>query len=95
MHLSEAQTVYCTKYMMLKFTCIFSVRKTISHDWDEVFKEGKTMLRLPKECITGHVEGGTIIHLLLICIASQALFTVTTYACMCFWQVRLLRCWSK
>ncbi|XP_013864919.1 uncharacterized protein zgc:113054 [Austrofundulus limnaeus] len=35
-------------------------KKTISHDWDKVFKEGKTMLRLPKECITGHVEGQTL-----------------------------------
>ncbi|XP_038552232.1 uncharacterized protein zgc:113054 isoform X1 [Micropterus salmoides] len=32
-------------------------KKTISHDWDQVHKEGKTMFRLPKECITGHVEG--------------------------------------
>ncbi|KAM4581765.1 uncharacterized protein V3H82_005848 [Fundulus diaphanus] len=31
--------------------------KTVSHDWDQVFKEGKTKFRLPKECITGHVEG--------------------------------------
>ncbi|KAG7493322.1 3-hydroxybutyrate dehydrogenase type 2 [Solea senegalensis] len=35
-------------------------KKTISHDWDEVYKEGKTMYRLPKECITGHVEGQTL-----------------------------------
>ncbi|KAM3621655.1 uncharacterized protein V6R79_014064 [Siganus canaliculatus] len=34
--------------------------KTISHDWDQVHKEGKTMFRLPKECITGHVEGQTL-----------------------------------
>ncbi|KAG8007376.1 NADP-dependent mannitol dehydrogenase, partial [Nibea albiflora] len=32
-------------------------KKTISHDWDQVHKEGKTMFRLPKECITGHIEG--------------------------------------
>ncbi|XP_047204209.1 uncharacterized protein zgc:113054 isoform X2 [Girardinichthys multiradiatus] len=31
--------------------------KTVSHDWDQVFKEGKTKFQLPKECITGHVEG--------------------------------------
>uniref|UniRef100_A0A3Q3WWS3 D-arabinitol 2-dehydrogenase [ribulose-forming] n=1 Tax=Mola mola TaxID=94237 RepID=A0A3Q3WWS3_MOLML len=34
--------------------------KTISHDWDQVHKEGKTMFRLPKECITGHIEGQTL-----------------------------------
>ncbi|KAM9860249.1 LOW QUALITY PROTEIN: uncharacterized protein ACBR49_017382 [Aulostomus maculatus] len=35
-------------------------KKTISHDWDQAHKEGKTMIRLPKECITGHVEGQTL-----------------------------------
>jgi len=35
-------------------------KKTVSHDWDQVHKEGKTMFRLPKECITGHVEGQTL-----------------------------------
>ncbi|XP_036958367.1 uncharacterized protein zgc:113054 isoform X2 [Acanthopagrus latus] len=35
-------------------------RKTVSHDWDQVHKDGKTMFRLPKECITGHVEGQTL-----------------------------------
>ncbi|KAM6927890.1 uncharacterized protein FYW49_004070 [Xenentodon cancila] len=35
-------------------------KKTMSHDWDQVYKEGKTMFRLPKECITGHVEGQTL-----------------------------------
>ncbi|XP_068171922.1 uncharacterized protein zgc:113054 [Antennarius striatus] len=35
-------------------------KKTISHDWDHVHKEGKTLFRLPKECITGHVEGQTL-----------------------------------
>uniref|UniRef100_A0A3P9MQZ2 D-arabinitol 2-dehydrogenase [ribulose-forming] n=1 Tax=Oryzias latipes TaxID=8090 RepID=A0A3P9MQZ2_ORYLA len=34
--------------------------KTMSHDWDQVHKEGKTIFRLPKECITGHVEGQTL-----------------------------------
>ncbi|XP_035517171.1 uncharacterized protein zgc:113054 [Morone saxatilis] len=34
--------------------------KTISHDWDQVHKKGETMFRLPKECITGHVEGQTL-----------------------------------
>ncbi|XP_029103724.1 uncharacterized protein LOC108923381 isoform X2 [Scleropages formosus] len=32
-------------------------RKTIEHDWKKAFEEGKTSFRLPKECITGHVEG--------------------------------------
>lgn len=27
------------------------------HDWDRAYEEGATMFRLPKECITGHVEG--------------------------------------
>ncbi|RVE73337.1 hypothetical protein OJAV_G00049300 [Oryzias javanicus] len=34
--------------------------KTMSHDWDGVHKEGKTLFQLPKECITGHVEGQTL-----------------------------------
>ncbi|XP_041837420.1 uncharacterized protein zgc:113054 [Melanotaenia boesemani] len=35
-------------------------KKTMSHDWDQVYKDGKTIFRLPKECITGHVEGQTL-----------------------------------
>ncbi|XP_029539651.1 uncharacterized protein zgc:113054 isoform X1 [Oncorhynchus nerka] len=35
-------------------------QKTMEHDWDKVFEEGKTQFRLPKECITGHVEGQTL-----------------------------------
>ncbi|XP_010880363.2 2,4-dienoyl-CoA reductase, mitochondrial [Esox lucius] len=35
-------------------------KKTMEHDWDEVFKENKTQFRLPKECITGLVEGQTL-----------------------------------
>uniref|UniRef100_UPI0037E96814 uncharacterized protein n=1 Tax=Semicossyphus pulcher TaxID=241346 RepID=UPI0037E96814 len=35
-------------------------KKTISHDWEQVHKEGKTIFKLPKECITGHVEGQTL-----------------------------------
>ncbi|KAJ0068407.1 hypothetical protein NL108_005982 [Boleophthalmus pectinirostris] len=35
-------------------------KKTVTHDWDRVHKEGKTKFRLPKECITGHVEGQTL-----------------------------------
>uniref|UniRef100_A0A3B3CZV3 Zgc:113054 n=1 Tax=Oryzias melastigma TaxID=30732 RepID=A0A3B3CZV3_ORYME len=34
--------------------------KTMSHDWNGVHKEGKTLFQLPKECITGHVEGQTL-----------------------------------
>ncbi|XP_029358817.1 uncharacterized protein LOC115044111 isoform X1 [Echeneis naucrates] len=35
-------------------------KKTVSHDWDQVHRDGHTMFRLPKECITGHVEGQTL-----------------------------------
>ncbi|XP_064822785.1 uncharacterized protein LOC135540223 isoform X1 [Oncorhynchus masou masou] len=35
-------------------------QKTMEHDWDKVFEDGKTQFRLPKECITGHVEGQTL-----------------------------------
>ncbi|CAN9512564.1 unnamed protein product [Ophioblennius macclurei] len=35
-------------------------RKTVTHDWDQVYRDGKTMFKLPKECITGHVEGQTL-----------------------------------
>ncbi|XP_056157500.1 uncharacterized protein zgc:113054 [Lampris incognitus] len=35
-------------------------KKTINHNWDQVYKDGKTLFRLPKECITGHVEGQTL-----------------------------------
>ncbi|KAK7881223.1 hypothetical protein WMY93_029632 [Mugilogobius chulae] len=35
-------------------------KKTITHDWASVHKEGKTQFLLPKECITGHVEGQTL-----------------------------------
>lgn len=41
------------------FASILSDRKTMSHDWNGVHKEGKTLFQLPKECITGHVEGWT------------------------------------
>ncbi|KAK5934543.1 hypothetical protein CgunFtcFv8_014933 [Champsocephalus gunnari] len=47
--------------------------KTISHDWDKVHKEGKTMFRLPKECITGHVEGQTLKMLIHMCQAKRVL----------------------
>uniref|UniRef100_A0A8B9JEA8 D-arabinitol 2-dehydrogenase [ribulose-forming] n=1 Tax=Astyanax mexicanus TaxID=7994 RepID=A0A8B9JEA8_ASTMX len=36
-------------------------KKTISHDWNKAHEDGKTMFRLPKECITGHVEGINIL----------------------------------
>lgn len=42
--------------LILSFT-VSHCSKTVSHDWDQVHKEGKTKFRLPKECITGHVEG--------------------------------------
>ncbi|MFT7801445.1 uncharacterized protein LOC108923381 [Arapaima gigas] len=32
-------------------------KKTIEHDWQKAFEEGKTLFKLPKQCITGHVEG--------------------------------------
>lgn len=51
---SIVQSTSCVTYIC---SFIFNCRKTISHDWDQVHKEGKTMFRLPKECITGHIEG--------------------------------------
>ncbi|XP_031135888.1 uncharacterized protein zgc:113054 [Sander lucioperca] len=48
-------------------------RKTISHDWKQVHKEGKTMFQLPKECITGHVEGQTLKMLIHISQAKRVL----------------------
>lgn len=48
-------------------------KKTISHDWDKVYKEGKTQFRLPKECITGHVEGQTLKMLVHMCQARRVL----------------------
>ncbi|XP_055070351.2 uncharacterized protein [Misgurnus anguillicaudatus] len=32
-------------------------RKSMTHDWDKVYKDGKTLFRLPNTCITGQVEG--------------------------------------
>ncbi|XP_050969045.1 2,4-dienoyl-CoA reductase [(3E)-enoyl-CoA-producing], mitochondrial isoform X2 [Labeo rohita] len=32
-------------------------RKSISHDWNKVHEDGKTLFRLPVTCITGPVEG--------------------------------------
>uniref|UniRef100_A0A673H9D6 2,4-dienoyl-CoA reductase, mitochondrial-like n=1 Tax=Sinocyclocheilus rhinocerous TaxID=307959 RepID=A0A673H9D6_9TELE len=32
-------------------------RKSISHDWNKVHEDGKTLFRLPITCITGQVEG--------------------------------------
>ncbi|CAL1608906.1 unnamed protein product [Knipowitschia caucasica] len=48
-------------------------RKTVTHDWDQVYKDGKTMFRLPKECITGHVEGQTLKTLVHMCQAKRIL----------------------
>ncbi|XP_041639833.1 3-oxoacyl-[acyl-carrier-protein] reductase 2, chloroplastic isoform X2 [Cheilinus undulatus] len=47
--------------------------KTVSHDWEQVHKEGKTMFKLPKECITGHVEGQTLKMLVHMCQAKRIL----------------------
>ncbi|NP_001013468.1 uncharacterized protein LOC541322 [Danio rerio] len=32
-------------------------RKSVSHDWNKVHADGKTLFRLPVTCITGQVEG--------------------------------------
>ncbi|XP_067316291.1 uncharacterized protein zgc:113054 isoform X2 [Pseudorasbora parva] len=32
-------------------------RKSVSHDWNKVHEDGKTLFRLPITCITGQVEG--------------------------------------
>ncbi|XP_030585771.1 uncharacterized protein LOC115780623 [Archocentrus centrarchus] len=48
-------------------------KKTFSHDWDQVHKEGKTMFKLPKECITGHVEGQTLKMLIYMSQAKRVL----------------------
>ncbi|CAG5984243.1 unnamed protein product [Menidia menidia] len=48
-------------------------KKTMSHDWDRVYEEGKTKFRLPKECITGHVEGQTLKMLVHMSHASRVL----------------------
>lgn len=32
-------------------------RKSMTHDWDKVYKDGKTLFKLPNTCITGQVEG--------------------------------------
>ncbi|KAF3689463.1 3-hydroxybutyrate dehydrogenase type 2 [Channa argus] len=48
-------------------------KKTVSHDWDQVHKQGKTKFRLPKECITGHVEGQTLKMLIHISQAKRVL----------------------
>ncbi|XP_043097929.1 short-chain dehydrogenase reductase 4 [Puntigrus tetrazona] len=32
-------------------------RKSVSHDWNKVHEDGKTLFRLPVTCITGQVEG--------------------------------------
>ncbi|XP_034546163.1 uncharacterized protein zgc:113054 [Notolabrus celidotus] len=48
-------------------------KKTICHDWDQVHKEGKTMFKLPKECITGCVEGQTLKMLVHITHAKRVL----------------------
>ncbi|XP_058856166.1 uncharacterized protein LOC117413974 isoform X1 [Acipenser ruthenus] len=32
-------------------------RKTMDHDWNKIYEDGKTRFKLSKQCITGHVEG--------------------------------------
>ncbi|KAI1890964.1 hypothetical protein AGOR_G00159000 [Albula goreensis] len=48
-------------------------RKTMDHDWQKVHEEGKTLFRLPKECITGHVEGQVLKMLVKMCRARRIL----------------------
>lgn len=41
-------------------------RKSVSHDWNKVHEDGKTLFRLPITCITGHLEGQvlkTLVHM--------------------------------
>ncbi|XP_063072506.1 uncharacterized protein zgc:113054 [Engraulis encrasicolus] len=47
--------------------------KTLSHDWSNVHQEGHTMFCLPKECITGHVEGQVLKMLVHMCKAKRVL----------------------
>ncbi|KAG5274324.1 hypothetical protein AALO_G00134840 [Alosa alosa] len=48
-------------------------KKTVCHDWDQAYKEGKTKFRLPKECITGHVEGQVLKMFVHMCKAKRIL----------------------
>ncbi|KAG7478054.1 hypothetical protein MATL_G00076350 [Megalops atlanticus] len=48
-------------------------RKTMDHDWQKVHEEGTTLFRLPKECITGHLEGQVLKTLVRICKARRIL----------------------
>ncbi|XP_074536557.1 uncharacterized protein LOC141798457 [Halichoeres trimaculatus] len=48
-------------------------KKTMCHDWERVHEEGKTMFKLPKECITGQVEGQTLKMLVHITQAKRVL----------------------
>lgn len=73
--------------MRLVLLFIVICRKTVSHDWDKVHKDGKTMFRLPKECITGHVEGWTFIRTLLTVVIFMNL-SYDTCSLVCFWQAR-------
>lgn len=62
----------------------------MSHDWDQVYKEGKTMFRLPKECITGHVEGGVLMKIMLVIVALCVIGNNMFFGG--FSQARPLRC---
>lgn len=66
------------------FLFILNCRKTVSHDWDQVHKEGKTMFRLPRECITGHVEGWTFTCVLLIAVIHTNLASFDCTLCVVF-----------
>uniref|UniRef100_A0A3B4A114 D-arabinitol 2-dehydrogenase [ribulose-forming] n=1 Tax=Periophthalmus magnuspinnatus TaxID=409849 RepID=A0A3B4A114_9GOBI len=56
---------YLDKFTTPESEPLAELYKTVSHDWDRVHKEGKTKFRLPKECITGHVEQTlkTLVHI--------------------------------
>ncbi|XP_052415734.1 uncharacterized protein LOC127960178 [Carassius gibelio] len=48
-------------------------RKSISHDWNKVHEDGKTLFRLPVTCITGQVEGQVLKMLVHMSKAKRAL----------------------
>lgn len=48
-------------------------RKSISHDWNKVHEDGKTIFRLPVTCITGQVEGQVLKMLVHMCKAKRVL----------------------
>nr|XP_006630675.1 PREDICTED: uncharacterized protein LOC102695979 isoform X1 [Lepisosteus oculatus] len=48
-------------------------RKTVACDWNKLHQDGKTLFNLPKECITGHVEGQVLKTLVEITKAKRVL----------------------